>query len=139
MKRVNVLLILAISVGFLISLGTNEKAGAKTIDLKLAARNFVETLVREDFSDAVKSFGTPLSSSLPAERLRETWKSVLTERGSFKEIVGIQSSRAEEYRGQRYDVVVVKCQFERAKMDVRISFNNATQITSLWFVPPEKK
>ena len=137
MKRVNVSLIITLIIGVMLSLWANGKVEAKRVDLRLAASAFVETLAREDFSDAVKSFGPPLNSSLSPEELRETWKSILSKRGAFKKIVGIESGRVEEYGGQKFNVVVVECQFERAKINVRISFNSAARITSLWFVPPE--
>jgi uncharacterized protein len=137
MKRVNVLLIIVLLIGVVLSLRVGGKVEAKGADLRLAAGAFVEKLARGDFPDAVKSFGPPLNSSLPPEELRGTWKSILSRRGAFKKIVGIESDRVEEYGGRRYNVVVVECQFERAKMNVRISFNSAARITSLWFVPPE--
>lgn len=114
-----------------------QKVEAQTVDLNNAARAFVGELAREDFSAAVERFGSPLNDSLPPEELRKTWTGIIAKGGSFTKIVGVED-RVEEYGGQKYDVVIVHCQLERAETDVRMSFNRRAQITSLWFVPPQK-
>ena len=138
MKMVGFVLRIVSLVGIVLFTQTTKIVEAQAVDLKSSARTFVETLAREDFATAVKSFGAPLNNSLPPEELRTSWKAVLAKRGGFQKILGIRIGRVEEYGGQKYDVVIVQCQLERAQMDVRISFSRARQITSLWFVPPEK-
>ena len=136
MKKINLTLILLI--GILFSNLANARA-AKNDEPATSARAFVETLAKKDFSAAVKNFGPPLKDSLPSKDLQETWESILSKKGSFQNITGIEAGKAEEYGGRSYQVVIVNCQFERERMNVRISFDGDSKITSLWFVSPDKK
>jgi|ERR1041384_770930 hypothetical protein len=138
MGKISCLLIVGLLAGMMLLTQPTKSVAAETVDLKTSARTFVETLAREDFAAAVKSFGQPLDSSLPPEELRKTWTMIIAKGGPFVKIAGIETGRGEEYGGQRYDVVLVHCELAHAKMDVRLSFNRTAQITSLWFVPPEK-
>ena len=156
-RQTRVLIVLMV-IAFGVALAAGQKAKHKTAedairaadqqwlkvfaakDLeKSVARSFVEAMAREDFAEAVKSFGPPLNGSLPAVELQKTWKAVLTKGGAFQRVIEIQTGRVEEYGGQKYDVVIVRCQLEHAVVDVRMSFDSAARITSLWFVPPGKK
>lgn len=136
MKRFNLLLGLLLSVW--IAWG-GERAGAQTTGFKAPARTFVETLAREDFDGAVKSFGPPIKSSLTPKELRDTWKSIVAKRGAFKRIVSVEDGKVEEYGSKKYEVVLVKCQFAQSDYVVRVSYNSEGQITSLWFVPAKSK
>ena len=114
------------------------KAGARASDLGTSARAFVETLARGDFAEAAKSFGPPLDGSLPPEELRKDWEGITAKGGPLEKVIGVRGGRVEEYAGRKYDVVVVQCRLSRARMNVRISFDRAGRITSLWFVAPDK-
>lgn len=139
MKRLSVSLVVAALLGgVLFSSLAYAKQEAKADALKASAKAFVGMLAQEDFSNAVRNFGSPLKTSLPAEKVRETWKSVLAEHGSFKKIRDVQLGKVEEYGGKKYDVVLVRCEFAQADYTVRVSYNSEKQITSLWFVPTDK-
>ncbi len=99
-------------------------------DLVPSAEQFVERLAKGDFADAVKPFDRTMSGVLPAEKLKQTWKSLLAQVGGLQSRLGSRRERVGEY-----DVVLVTCQFERTKLDVKVVFNRSKQISGLFFVP----
>jgi dienelactone hydrolase len=99
-------------------------------DLASRAGQFVQLLAEGDFPAAVKPFDATMSGALPEEKLKQTWESVIAQAGGLKSRLNTRSERVGEY-----DVVLVTCQFEKTKLDVKVVFNHAKQISGLFFVP----
>ena len=94
------------------------------------AEQFVRRLEKGDFSAAVKTFDRTMSEVLPADKLKQTWESLIAQVGALKSQLNTRAERVGEY-----DVVLVTCQFEKAKLDVKVVFNRSKQISGLFFVP----
>lgn len=107
---------------------------AKADSVKVLAEDFVSLLSKEDFTAAVKNFDAAVRAALPPVKLEQTWKSLLTQVGSFKSQLGMRTERV-----QGYDIVFVSCQFEESPLDVKVVFNGAKQIAGLFFVPMQAK
>ena len=103
---------------------------ARGQDIVPMAEQFVERLEKGDFSAAVKTFDRTMSEVLPAEKLKQTWESLIAQVGALKSRLNTRVERVGEY-----DVVLVTCRFEKAKLDVKVVFNRAKQISGLFFVP----
>ncbi len=103
-------------------------------DLAGSAKEFIELLAREDFSSAVGKFDSAVKKAMPAEKLREAWKSLIAQTGPFKRQVGIRTERIEQLQ---CDFVFVTCEFATTNLDIQIIFNGAKQITGLFFVPSQ--
>lgn len=99
-------------------------------DRTSAAKDFVNLLVRGDYSAAERNFDNTVASALPVEKLEQTWTSLVGQVGSFKKQVG---TRKEKVR--QYDVVFVTCEFANSALDIKVVFNNTGQISGLFFVP----
>ena len=130
MKRAVCLVAVACFVGLLFSCGRQEEA-AKSPELKAQAEEFVELLVQEDFSRAAESLDSVMKGVIPPDKLREAWKALVAESGGYQRRI---ASRTEKL--QQYDIVFVTCEFEKRVRDIKVVFNNAGEITGLWFVPP---
>ena len=57
---------------------------SKADSVQVLAKDFVSLLSKEDFTAAVKNFDATVSAALPPAKLEQTWKSLLTQVGSFK-------------------------------------------------------
>lgn len=120
----------AFTAGYAIQAQQNEPPA--TGNVQEAAKEFVELLVKEDFSSAVKNFDGTMRDALPPTKLQDTWKSLNAQVGLFKRLVGFRTERV-----QQYDLAFVTCEFEKATLDVKVVFDNARQIAGLFFVPSQ--
>lgn len=102
-----------------------EKKEPKTL-----AKEFVELLVKEEFSEAVKNFDATMKDAMPAKKLGEIWKATTGQAGFFKKQLGV---REEKFLGS--DIVLVTCEFDKGPMDVKVVYNDKKQISGLFFVP----
>lgn len=102
-------------------------------DLIALAQGFVETLTKEDFTQAEAQFTQTMQQALPLEQLQQTWQALIAQVGPLKTQAGAQHEKI----GQ-YDRIVVRCEFARAPLQVRIVFNADRQIAGLFFTPVQE-
>jgi len=57
----------------------------ETATLTTAARAFVDLLVKKDFTAAVATFDDTMKTAMPVTKLQDTWNTVLTQVGAFKQ------------------------------------------------------
>lgn len=128
--KIYVLLIsaLVLMISF-ISCG-EKKDGPKVGDLTPLATGFVESLVKEDFANAVKNFDSTMKGVMSEAKLQEVWKELLAQSGSFKKQTGVRQTQE-----QGFNIVFVTCEFEKSTINIKVVFNNANEISGLWFVP----
>ncbi len=105
---------------------------AKAADITPLATSFVGLLVQEDYAEAVKKFDATMKEAMPSDKLQEAWNSLVGQVGSFKKQTGVRQAKE-----QGYDVAFVTCEFEKAKLDIKVVYNNYKQISGLWFVPSQ--
>ena len=98
------------------------------------AQALVETLAQEDYAKATKDFNDEVKNKITVAKLEHIWTLLLGQAGPFKKQVSTESSKAKE-QDQHYEVVIVKCQFERATVNVRVVFDAANQVAGLFFAP----
>lgn len=119
---------LVLTISF-ISCG-EKKDGPKVGDLTPLATGFVELLVKEDFANAVKNFDNTMKGVMPEAKLQEAWQGLLAQSGPFKKQTGVRQTQE-----QGFDIVFVTCEFEKSTINIKVVFNNANDISGLWFVP----
>ena len=103
-------------------------------DAKSKATTFIDQLAKRDFANAIKSFDEKMKAALPADKLESTWDVVLLQAGAFKRLGNIRTMPAGDY-----DVVEVTCEFQKATVDVRVTFDKAGQIAGVFFLPAISK
>ncbi|MBN1907472.1 MAG: DUF3887 domain-containing protein [Deltaproteobacteria bacterium] len=94
-------------------------------DIEIIAKNFVDTLVKNDFVVATESFDPTMKNAMPSETLKKTWDGLIRQTGQFKEQKDVK----------RYDLVEITCDFEKQKINVRIFFDKDKKISGLFFAP----
>jgi len=107
-----------------------KKDGPKVGDLTALATEFVESLVKEDFANAVKNFDSTMKGVMSEEKLQEVWQGLLAQSGSFKKQTGVRQTQE-----QGFNIVFVTCEFEKSTLNIKVVFNDASEISGLWFVP----
>lgn len=101
------------------------------VEQEKLAQEFVSLLVAEDFSGAVEKFDAAMMEMMPEPVLSNTWAQVLEQAGAFGEQVATQSG---DHEGLR--IVVVTCAFANVKLDVRVVYTKALEVTGLGFENP---
>jgi hypothetical protein len=97
-------------------------------NLETRARVFLLAIARDDIGTAVKDYDEAMRKALPAEKLRGAWKNLAAHGGAFKSLGGAQASKAD-----RYDVITVRCDFEKAAYDARVVFDAGKHVAGLSF------
>ncbi len=108
----------------------HQRLTIKDIAPKAPNNEFVELLVKQQFSAVTENFDEAMKNALPHEKLEERWKSTIGQMGPFKQQIGV---RTEKQLG--YDVVFVTCEFEKGYLDVKVVYNDKKQVAGLFFVP----
>ena len=103
-------------------------------DLKEIAQNFVELLLKADFTSATNMFDDQMKIALNEAKLQETWINAIAEAGVLLQINPTHTTEMEGYK-----VIIIRCDFQRAIVDVQVVFNEQGQISGLNFIPTNKK
>ena len=96
------------------------------------AEEFVDLLAAGEYEKAVADFDATMTSLMPASKTREVWTQVTSQVGAFKTRLNVRTESA-----GIYDIILVTCQFENTKLDIKVVFSPQNQITGLFFVPPQ--
>jgi hypothetical protein len=91
---------------------------------------FINRLAQGDYTSAASTFDSTMSAAMPADKLKETWESILGQAGSFD---SIESTSLTTQGG--YDVIVVTTKFENMRLDTKVVFDKSGKIAGLWFAP----
>ncbi len=99
-------------------------------DYKNIASQFLENLVKTNYEEASKNFGSYAKQFLDTQHLAESWANLIQNIGAFKSKDDIFLSKE-----QKYDAVVIKCKMERANVFVVVIFDEKGLINGLAFRP----
>jgi dienelactone hydrolase len=101
-------------------------------DLKVIAQEFVGQLLNADFTTAVSKFDHQMKTVLSEAQLQELWQNTISEAGSLLQLEVLRTHEVENYK-----IVVIRCSFQMAIIDVNVVFNEQGQISGLNLVPAE--
>jgi dienelactone hydrolase len=99
-------------------------------DLSARSRAFLSAIVADDLATATKDYDEAMKKALPEAKLRDIWKDLVAKAGAFKKLGSARISKVD-----KYDIVTVRCEFEKAAYDARVVFNADKQISGLFFSP----
>jgi hypothetical protein len=123
-------LLVLIMIGQVICQAQTPKSGKPTPNMK-KAQSLVENLVKGDYAKVTKAFNAETKNRLPVSKVEEIWRAILAQAGAFKKQLSTESSQVRD-KDQLYEVVVVKCQFERAALNVRVVFDTSDRVAGLF-------
>ncbi|OPY26237.1 MAG: Alpha/beta hydrolase family protein [Methanobacterium sp. PtaU1.Bin242] len=101
-------------------------------ELKTIAGNFVNLLLKADFKSATGRFDDQMKIALNESKLEETWINLIAEAGS---LLQLNPPHTTETKGNK--IIIIRCDFQRAIIDIQIVFNEQGQISGLNFIPTE--
>lgn len=103
--------------------------------LPTVAKHVVTLLSQRDYAAVETTFDDTLKQALPEGKLRQAWEAATTQVGPFRKLLSTRAKRVTE-SGTPYDVVVVTCQFQKRKLDVKVVFHASRgKVTGLFFLP----
>jgi hypothetical protein len=92
------------------------------------AKTLISQMAAGDFEKAVEPFDQTMRQALPAEKLKQAWKSVASPCGPLQRATKVRTEKA----GQ-YEVVYVTCEFQQGTFDTKVVFTGDNKITGLFF------
>lgn len=95
------------------------------------AKAVVDRLAAEDFCAVTEKFESTLKQALTTEKIQEGWASLIARTGSFKRQISTESQKSPE----GYDIILVKCEFEKSAGLVRVIFDHQNKVVGLWVTP----
>lgn len=99
-------------------------------DRTSAARSIISSLAARNFAAVVERFDSTMQRVMPQPKLADAWDALVGQVGAFA-----SQGEATPDRVQGLDRVTVVSSFAHATIDVRIVFNQAGQVSGLWFAP----
>jgi hypothetical protein len=135
--RLMAYILLPLCIALLVSCGQpqepQEQEGVSVkSDLVQRAEDFVTLLTQGDFTNAVVDFDSTMKTVMPPSELEKAWVSLIGQVGAFQKQVSTR-----EAKEMGFDVVYVTCDFEKSPLNIKVVFNEAEEISGLWFVPVE--
>ncbi|MFO8078410.1 MAG: DUF3887 domain-containing protein [Thermoplasmatota archaeon] len=131
------ILLLTVIISIMISGCTEQKKETQPPEEQLTmeekARIYVENLSNENYNPLYMNFTEEVTSQFSFEDLQLTWESLISNYGTFEEIIKITKKTE-----QGYDVIYVTCSFSTlGNLDIRFVFNEQQLIAGFQFVPTQ--
>jgi len=104
------------------------REAGKIEDIGAYTGSFVELMAKGDFATAAEHFDGEMRAGLPPEKLKEVWRTVTARYGAYRKPISAQTGRA-----AGFDIAVVKCEFEKGEVYVRLTFSSEKQVSGLFF------
>lgn len=94
------------------------------------ARQFMEAMKAEDYQAAAKDFDATMLKVSGPDKLAAFWPSFKSQVGALKSMPDHRYERTDPY-----DIILLTCEFEKAKLLARVVFDAQGKITGFGFVP----
>lgn len=117
-------LILFITISFSSISQTNEELSV----------SFIKQLQHGQYDSCYQMFDTVMANKFSASMLETMWQSLPKYMGEYKSYSTITSEKK-----NALDLVFVRCEFEKTKMDLQFSYNDSKKIVGLFFTAPKNK
>ena len=113
---------------------------AVTEDILKKSDDFLKFIVEEDFTSIMEIFTSNMKSEFPEEKMKNYWEEVTKNAGSFQEKIGQTLEQESDGKGITYNIVYLKCEFEKFGIEIKLVFNNENKIAGILFkVKPSYK
>ena len=117
-------LILLISFTFSSTSQTNEELSV----------SFVKQLERHQYDSCYAMFDTVMANKFSVSMLETMWQSLPRYMGEYKGYSTITSEKKDSL-----EVIFVRCEFEKTKMDLQMAYSKSKKIVGMYFTPPKNK
>lgn len=118
------ILILLITFTFSSTSQTNEELSI----------SFVKQLERHQYDSCYAMFDTVMANKFSVGMLEQMWQSLPKYMGEYKGYSTVTTEKKDSL-----DVVFVRCEFEKTKMDLQMAYSKSKKIVGMYFTPPKNK
>jgi dienelactone hydrolase len=94
------------------------------------ARAFLKLLVEGQFDRAAADFTSEMLKALPPDKLKDTWDQLTRQTGTYQKETGIRVTQSGKFK-----VVIITVQFEKAPLDVKVTYDSNGKVAGLFFSP----
>lgn len=105
-------------------------AADEPADLLGKTRECLLALDKHDVASATKNFDEAMKKALPGDKVLDIWKDLVGKNGKFKKLGATSLGKT-----GKYDVVTIRCDFEKGAQDARVVFDGEKRVTGLFFRP----
>jgi dienelactone hydrolase len=107
-----------------------QDADAGSASLEDHARALAEAMARKDWSAVTRDFTLTMRVSLTPAQLDSVWTSIVAKSGARKSVLETRTDRE-----GGFDIVLVTCQHERERLDVKVVYDADRKVAGLFIVP----
>ena len=93
-------------------------------------KEILGNLVEEQYEAVQKNFHATLKQSLPAEKISEIWTTIISNYGTYKEVVSIKH---DVFQG--YNQIKIRCQFEKERATLEATFTEDDKVIAIYIRP----
>jgi hypothetical protein len=101
-------------------------------DFQALAKDVAQELSARQYDKVEARFDATMAAAMPLDKLQSFWDSTLAQTGAFKAVTGVTSAEL-----QGYHVVTLACAFEKAPLNLRLTFSKDSKIAGFFLVPVE--
>ena len=106
----------------------------KVTGVEALAKEFIQLLTNGDFSKAAENFDGAMKKAAPPENLRQVWDSLVTQYGQFEKQLDRRIKTILIYKA-----IIVTCQFEKAIVDLQVTYNTSKEISGFHILSTRSK
>ncbi len=106
----------------------------KTQTVAELSESFLKKMVRNQFDSCQSYFDTSVTSEINSSMLSEIWSRIPQYVGEYKSYEDVRTEKADTL-----DIVLIRCAFEKTKLDLKLVYNQPKKIVGIFFVPPKSK
>ncbi len=119
-------------ISFLIIILTGGYVSAQTDSVKISvAQLFLKNLTSARYQACLKDFDWELAGKVNSTALENIWKGLSNRCGNFK-----KSGDPYLVKDSIADIIYQTCEFDKAKLDLKLAITSKNKIAGLYFVPP---
>src|SRR5262245_52886997 len=109
-----------------------QSAAPQEADLPLRAQALLDQVIGGEFAKVEEQFTPEMKAALPPGRLAATWSGFIAQAGALKQCEA--DARVVTIGDKR--MVIRRCTFERAQVDVQFAFDSSGKISGMAMRPP---
>ncbi len=98
------------------------------------SESFLQKVIRNHFDSCQSYFDTSVIDDINPEVIQSIWEKIPQYVGEYKSYEDIRTERPDTT-----DIVLIRCVFEKTKLDMKFAYNRNKKIIGVFFVPPRSK
>jgi dienelactone hydrolase len=122
---------LVVAAFMILCLQATAATSTQAPDATARARAALDLLLADDFAKLAEQFNQKMQAAMPVPRLAATWTQISRGVGPHRRCE--QEPRVVEINDKR--MVITRCEFERASIDIQFAFDTSGHISGLVFRP----